>query len=132
MAWPKVITLSVGYCSLIKLSLGVSTVETNRDRDRDFSTRRDSVKNQDKSRLQGINLSRCRFLNCRDFWTVEMSFFELSRPKVLINTMSRQIKTSRPRLNINIQLKLFNGISLGCKETGNINRMITNVLSVIT
>ncbi len=51
MAWPKVITLSVGYCSLIKLSLGISTVETNRD----FSTRQDSVKNQDKSRLQGIN-----------------------------------------------------------------------------
>ncbi len=36
------------------------------------------------------------FWTVKTFPTVEMSFFELSRPKVSIETMSRQIETPRP------------------------------------
>jgi hypothetical protein len=81
----------------ILLSLEVSTVKTNRDRDRDFSICRDVLfqsvkiesldrgkdKNQDKSRLNSIDFVEiCRdviFQTVKNFSTVNMSFFKGSR-----------------------------------------------------
>ena len=56
--------------NVVQLSLGVSTVETNRDRD--FSMCRDII-----------------FQTVETFSTVEMSVFELSRSRVSIKTLTK-------------------------------------------